>query len=92
MQEGSLPKIKEFNVRAVRVPMTEPHKTASGVNGTGSSQGFDSIQARIKPNTLCPSLQKSAKLTGRYRRQTSTISSREQMIVWFLSGLIDPLF
>ena len=31
MQEGSLPKIKEFNVRAVRVPMTEPHKTASGV-------------------------------------------------------------
>lgn len=28
---GSLPKIQEFKVRAVRVPMTEPHKTASGV-------------------------------------------------------------
>ena len=31
MTKESSPKIKGFNVRAVRVPMTEPHRTASGV-------------------------------------------------------------
>ena len=31
MQPGSSPTIQEFRVRAVRVPMTEPHRTASGV-------------------------------------------------------------
>ena len=31
MPKDSLPTIKEFNVRAVRVPMREPHQTASGV-------------------------------------------------------------
>lgn len=30
MQERPLAKIKEFKVRAVRVPMSEPHKTAGG--------------------------------------------------------------
>jgi mandelate racemase len=30
MQENRLPKIKAFNVRAVRVPMAEPHKTTGG--------------------------------------------------------------
>jgi mandelate racemase len=31
MPRGSSPTIQEFRVRAVRVPMTEPHRTASGV-------------------------------------------------------------
>ena len=31
MPSGSSPSIQEFRVRAVRVPMTEPHQTASGV-------------------------------------------------------------
>ena len=31
MPRNSSPTIKEFKVRAVRVPMTEPHRTASGV-------------------------------------------------------------
>ncbi len=31
MRKDSSPVIKEFRVRAVRVPMTEPHQTASGV-------------------------------------------------------------
>lgn len=31
MSADTLTKIKEFSVRAVRVPMAEPHKTASGV-------------------------------------------------------------
>jgi len=31
MSQDSVPIIKEFKVRAVRVPMTEPHQTASGV-------------------------------------------------------------
>jgi L-alanine-DL-glutamate epimerase-like enolase superfamily enzyme len=31
MPRDSSPTIKEFKVRAVRVPMTEPHRTASGV-------------------------------------------------------------
>lgn len=31
MSKDSSPTIKEFKVRAVRVPMTEPHQTASGV-------------------------------------------------------------
>ena len=31
MPGGSLPTIQEIRVRAVRVPMTEPHRTASGV-------------------------------------------------------------
>ncbi|MGD9124409.1 MAG: enolase C-terminal domain-like protein [Desulfarculaceae bacterium] len=31
MQKGSSPTIKGFKVRAVRVPMAEPHQTASGV-------------------------------------------------------------
>jgi len=31
MPKESSPKIKGFNVRAVRVPMTEPHRTAGGV-------------------------------------------------------------
>jgi mandelate racemase len=31
MPRGSSPTIHEFRVRAVRVPMTEPHRTASGV-------------------------------------------------------------
>jgi mandelate racemase len=31
MPGGSSPTIQEFRVRAVRVPMTEPHRTASGV-------------------------------------------------------------
>lgn len=31
MTNESSPKIQGFRVRAVRVPMTEPHKTASGV-------------------------------------------------------------
>src|SRR6266404_709760 len=31
MPRGSAPTIQEFRVRAVRVPMTEPHRTASGV-------------------------------------------------------------
>ena len=31
MQKDSSPKIQGFRVRAVRVPMTEPHQTASGV-------------------------------------------------------------
>jgi mandelate racemase len=31
MQQTSLPKITAFTVRALRVPMTEPHRTASGV-------------------------------------------------------------
>ena len=31
MQKGSSPTIQGFKVRAVRVPMTEPHQTASGV-------------------------------------------------------------
>ena len=31
MSANALPKIKAFRVRAVRVPMAEPHKTASGV-------------------------------------------------------------
>ena len=31
MQKNSSPTIKGFKVRAVRVPMTEPHQTASGV-------------------------------------------------------------
>jgi mandelate racemase len=31
MPRGSSPTIQEFRVRAVRVPMTEPHQTASGV-------------------------------------------------------------
>ncbi len=31
MQKNSSPTIQGFKVRAVRVPMTEPHKTASGV-------------------------------------------------------------
>jgi mandelate racemase len=30
MQQQSLPKIKAFKVRALRLPMAEPHKTASG--------------------------------------------------------------
>ena len=30
MQQQSLPKIKAIKVRALRVPMAEPHKTASG--------------------------------------------------------------
>ena len=31
MPRDSSPTIKEFKVRAVGVPMTEPHRTASGV-------------------------------------------------------------
>jgi hypothetical protein len=31
MPKNSLPKIQELRVRAVRVPMKEPHQTASGV-------------------------------------------------------------
>ena len=31
MQRDSLPTIQDFSVRTVRVPMSEPHKTASGV-------------------------------------------------------------
>ena len=31
MSRDSSPTIQEFRVRAVRVPMTEPHQTASGV-------------------------------------------------------------
>ena len=31
MQKDSSPTIQGFKVRAVRVPMTEPHQTASGV-------------------------------------------------------------
>jgi len=31
MSRDSSPMIQEFRVRAVRVPMTEPHQTASGV-------------------------------------------------------------
>jgi mandelate racemase len=31
MARGASPTIQEFRVRAVRVPMTEPHRTASGV-------------------------------------------------------------
>jgi mandelate racemase len=31
MQKDSSPTIRGFKVRAVRVPMTEPHQTASGV-------------------------------------------------------------
>ena len=31
MSRDSSPTIREFRVRAVRVPMTEPHRTASGV-------------------------------------------------------------
>jgi mandelate racemase len=31
MPRDSSPTIQEFRVRAVRVPMTEPHQTASGV-------------------------------------------------------------
>lgn len=31
MRQSSAPKIQEVRVRAVRVPMTEPHRTASGV-------------------------------------------------------------
>ena len=31
MPKDSLPTIQGFRVRAVRVPMTEPHQTASGV-------------------------------------------------------------
>lgn len=31
MSHGSVPKIEGFRVRAVRVPMVEPHQTASGV-------------------------------------------------------------
>ncbi|TFH49675.1 MAG: mandelate racemase, partial [Lysobacterales bacterium] len=31
MPKDSSPTIQGFRVRAVRVPMTEPHKTASGV-------------------------------------------------------------
>ena len=31
MSKESSPKIKTFRVRAVRVPMAEPHRTASGV-------------------------------------------------------------
>ena len=30
-ENNSFPKIREFSVRAVRVPMTQPHRTASGV-------------------------------------------------------------
>ena len=32
MKKDSSPTIQGFKVRAVRVPMTEPHRTASGVN------------------------------------------------------------
>ena len=64
MPRDSSPTIKEFKVRAVRVPMTEPHRTASGVitesplvltdivtdtGITGHSKVFTYAPAALKP-------------------------------------------
>ena len=64
MPRDSSPTIKEFKVRAVRVPMTEPHRTASGVitesplvltdivtdtGITGHSMVFTYTPAALKP-------------------------------------------
>lgn len=64
MPNGSFPSIQEFRVRAVRVPMAEPHQTASGVvaesplvltdvltdNGvSGHSMVFTYSPAALKP-------------------------------------------
>ncbi|HSH29552.1 MAG TPA: enolase C-terminal domain-like protein [Thiohalobacter sp.] len=64
MSRNSLPKIREFRVRAVRVPMHEPHQTASGVitesplvltdvitdtGITGHSMVFTYTPAALKP-------------------------------------------
>ncbi len=61
---ASLPRIQGFKVRAVRVPMTEPHRTASGVitesplvltdvltdaGVTGHSMVFTYTPAALKP-------------------------------------------
>src|SRR5262245_36581391 len=65
MSRDSSPTIQEFRVRAVRVPMTEPHQTASGVitesplvltdvitDGgiSGHSLVFTYTAAALKPN------------------------------------------
>ena len=96
MPKDTSPTIQEFRVRAVRVPMTEPHQTASGVITESPLVLTDVITDTVAYATqrraiLLTALPATATTVAKAKSAVGATSSRNAAVYWPPIRKPDPL-